>query len=182
MNTDGFSPAGIGELDAAVQRLVTIRSAHDRGGSPLVKQTLAEIDHVIEELQVMFEELSQGRDDAQRMMDAVAQERRRRLELMEALSVACVFTDARGTIREANTSALLLLRGSVAGLGRDSLCDLAADPGACEALLTRAAVEGGIRDTFLVRPHGGDPMAVTASVAKLRNLEPPLWRWFLQRA
>jgi PAS domain-containing protein len=183
MNTDPFPLAGITELDAAVQRLLTIRSAHQRAASPLLKQAMVEVDHVIEELQVMFEELSQGRDDVQRIVAAVAQERRRRVELMEALSVACVMTNAQGTILEANTSALLLLGGSVEGLGRDSICDRAADAGACEALLARAAAEGSVLETLTVRAQsGGTPLSVTASVSKLRNLEPPVWRWFLQRA
>ena len=183
MNTDPFPLAGITELDAAVQRLLTIRSAHQRAASPLLKQAMSEVDHVIEELQVMFEELSQGRDDVQRIVTAVAQERRRRVELMEALSVACVLTNAQGTILEANTSALLLLGGSVEGLGRDSICERAADAGACEALLTRAAAEGSVLETLAVRAQtGGTAVRVTVSVSKLRNLEPPVWRWFLQRA
>ncbi len=145
MNTDPYPLTGITELDAAVQRLLSIRSEHEHAGSPLLRQALSEIDQVIEELQVMFEELSQGRDDLQRLSTAVAQERRRRVELMEALSVACVFTDAKGIIQEANTSALLLLGGSVEGLGRDSLCDHAADRDACEALIARAAAEPSVR-------------------------------------
>src|SRR3954451_19304113 len=179
MNTERFPLAGITELDAAVQRLLSIRSEHEHAGSPLFKQANSEIDQVIEELQVMFEELSQGRDDVQRLSAAVAQERRRRVELMEALSVACVITDAAGIMHEANTSALLLLGGSVEGLGRDSLCDHAADRAACEALLARAAAESAVIDTLVVRRRSGDPLPVTASVSKLRNLAPPLWRWFL---
>jgi PAS domain-containing protein len=182
MNTERFPLAGITELDAAVQRLLSIRSEHEHAGSPLLKQALAEIDQVIEELQVMFEELSAGRDDVQRLSAAVTRERRRRLELMEALSVACVITDAKGIVQEANTSALLLLGGSVEGLGRDSLCDHAADRGACEALLARASGENPVHYTLLVRRPPGDPIHVTVSVSKLRNLVPPLWRWFLQRA
>jgi PAS domain S-box-containing protein len=182
MNTERFPLAGITELDAAVQRLLTIRSEHEHAGSPLLKQALSEIDQVIEELQVMFEELSQGRDDVQRLSAAVAQERRRRVELMEALSVACVFTDAEGILHEANTSALLLLGGSVEGLGRDSVCDHGVDRDLCEALLARASAEGTVSDTLVVRRHSGDTIPVTASVSKLRNLTPPLWRWFLQRA
>ena len=46
----------------------------------------------------MFEELSQGRDDIERLTGAVVLERRRRVELMESLTVACVFADGRGTI------------------------------------------------------------------------------------
>lgn len=182
MNTDHLSLAGITELDAAVQRLLTIRSGHDHPGSPLLKQTLSEVDQVIEELQVMFEELSQGRDDVQRLVSAVDEERRRRVELMESLSVACVFTDAGGIIQEANTSALLVLGGSVEGIGRDSLCDFAADPEACRSLLARAAAEGTVQDTLRVCHHSGESIALVSSVAKLRNLETPLWRWFLQRA
>jgi PAS domain-containing protein len=182
MNTDRSSLAGITELDAAVQRLLTIRSEHEHAGSPLLKQALSEIDQVIEELQVMFEELSQGRDDVQRLVSAVEQERRRRVELMEALSVACVFTDAQGVIHEANTSALLLLGVSAEGIGRDSLCDVAADPEVCHRLLERAAADGTVVDTLPVRQHGREVVALNASVAQLRNLEAPLWRWFLQRA
>jgi PAS domain-containing protein len=182
MNTERFPLAGITELDAAVQRLLSIRSEHEHAGSPLLKQALSEIDQVIEELQVMFEELSQGRDDVQRLSTAVAQERQRRGELMEALSVSCVFTDANGIIHEANTSALLLLGGSVEGLGRDSLCDHGFDRDTCEALLARASAESTACDTLVVRRTSGDPHHVTASVSKLRNLAPPLWRWFLQRA
>jgi PAS domain-containing protein len=182
MNTDPYPLTGITELDAAVQRLLSIRSEHEHAGSPLLRQALSEIDQVIEELQVMFEELSQGRDDLQRLSTAVAQERRRRVELMEALSVACVFTDAKGIIQEANTSALLLLGGSVEGLGRDSLCDHTSDRDACEALIARAAAEPSVLDRLIVKRKSGDGVAVTASVVMLRNLAPPLWRWFLQRA
>ena len=171
MNTDRFPLAGITELDAAVQRLLSIRSEHEHAGSPLLKQALSEIDQVIEELQVMFEELSQGRDDVQRLSTAVAQERRRRVELMEALSVACVFTDANGIIQEANTSALLLLGGSVEGLGRDSLCDHAADRGACEALIARASLRTRCstrcRAAHLWRPHSRD--GVGAETAESRT-------------
>lgn len=135
--------------DAAVQRLLTLRADHGHAPPhPLVKQTLVQIDQAIEALQVVFEELSQGRDDLEQMTEAVALERRRRIELMESLTVACVFTDDGGTIQEANTSALLLLGGSVAGVGADSLCDYAADRQACAALLARMASEGASRLHF----------------------------------
>jgi PAS domain-containing protein len=183
MHTDFSALAGITELDAAVQRLLAIRSQDRQGGShPLLKQAFAEIDQVIEELQVMFEVLSQGCDDTARLAAAVTFEQRRRVELMESLSVACVLTDAQGTILEANTSALLLLGASVANLGRATICDYAADRTACEALITRAASGAAVVDTLLVRRNPGAAMAVTVSVATLRNLEPARCRWFLQRA
>jgi PAS domain-containing protein len=180
MKADGLPLAGISQLDAAVQRLLTIRSEHgQRPPHPLLKQTLAEIDRAIEALQVMFEELSQGHDEVRQLSAAVKTERSRRRELMESLSVGCVFTDAQGIIQEANTSALLLLGGSLAGIGRDSLRDYAADAEACDAMLARAASEGSSAATFLLRDRR---VAVNAAGAQVRNVHPPMWRWFLRRA
>ena len=183
METTPTSLAGIAQLDAAVQRLLTLRTDYRQARQdPLVKQTLVEIDQAIEELQVTFEELSQGRDDLERLAGTVVQERRRRIELMESLTVACVFTDGRGTIQEANTSALLLLGGTVAGVGYDSLCDYAADRERCEALLARVASEPSVGAPFSLRARTGPPIVLNASVARVHNVHPPLWRWFLHRA
>ena len=183
METTRTSLAGITQLDAAVQRLLTLRADHGHAPPhPLVKQTLVQIDQAIEELQVMFEELSQGRDDLERLTGAVVLERGRRVELMESLTVACVFTDAAGRIQEANTSALLLLGGSVAGVGCDSLCDYAADREACDALLARVASDASVVAPFHLRPRKGPAVVLSASIARIRNVHPPLWRWFLHRA
>lgn len=183
METTPTTLSDITQLDAAVQRLLTLRADHGHAPAhPLVKQTLVQIDQAIEELQVMFEELSQGRDDLGRLSGAVVLERRRRVELMESLAVACVFTDGRGTIQEANTSALLLLGGSLTGVGYDSLCNYAADREVCDALLARVASEPSVTAPFLLRAPTGPPVALSASVARIRNVHPPLWRWFLHRA
>jgi len=183
METTPTQPPGIAQLDAAVQRLLTLRADHGHAPAhPLVKQTLVQIDQAIEELQVMFEELSQGRDDLERLSGAVVREKLRRTELMESLTVACVFTDDRGTIQEANTSALLLLGGSLSGVGNDSLCSYAADREACDALLARVASEPSVAAPFLLRAPTGPPLVLSASVARIRNVHPPLWRWFLHRA
>jgi hypothetical protein len=90
-----------------------------------------------------------------------------------------VLTQAQGIIQEANTSALLLLGGSLAGIGRDSLRDYAADSEACDAMLARAAAEGSGAATFLLRDR---TVAVNAAGAQVRNVHPPIWRWFLRRA
>src|SRR3954451_11576846 len=147
MDADSSPLSEITQLDAAVQRLLTLRSEHGRGGAhPLLKQTLAQVDQAIEELQVMFEEMSQGRDDVQRVVEAIEAERARRLELMESLSIACVFTDEKGVILEANTSAFLLLGVSVEGVGRETLCDAAVDRDACAAMLARAEAESAVTE------------------------------------
>jgi PAS domain-containing protein len=180
MDTNPSALAGITKLDAAVQRLVTLRSGHGHAPShALLRQTLAQIDQAIEELQVMFEELSIGRDEVEQLAGAVERERSRRLELMESLSVACLFTDERGTIQEANTSALLLLGASVAGLGRDSLRAYAADPDECDAMLARLGSADSVAARFHLRARTGPPLALTVSAARVRNVRPPLWRWFL---
>ena len=54
--------------------------------------------------------------------------------------------------------------------------------GACEALLARARGENPVRDTLWCGAPWRSAFTVTVSVSKLRNLVPPLWRWFLQRA
>ncbi len=183
METPPTPLPGIAQLDAAVQRLLTLRAAHGHAPAhPLVKQTLVQIDQAIEELQVMFEELSQGRDDLERLSGAVVLERGRRVELMESLTVACVLTDVRGTFQEANTSALLLLGGSLTGIGCDSLGNHAADREACDALIARVASEASVVAPFLLRAPTGPPVVLRASVARIRNVHPPLWRWFLHRA
>ena len=179
METDSLPLAGITQLDAAVQRLLTIRSEHGYAPShPLLKKTLAQIVRAIEELQVMFEELSQGHDEVRHLTSAIDMERSRRRELMESLSVGCVFTDEQGVIQEANTSALLLLGASLAGIGRDSLRGCAADAAAFDAMIAAAGPEGSIAATFMLRAA---PVAVNAVGTRVRNVHPPLWRWFLRR-
>jgi PAS domain-containing protein len=177
------STTTITQIDATVQRLLTLREEHGRRPShPLLRQTLAQIDEAIEELQVMFEELAQRHDEVTRLTEAIEAERTRRRVLMESLSVACLFTDATGAIHEANTSALLLLGARDSGLGRDTLQEYVADPVACDAIIARLGSEPDLTATFWVRRRAGAPVAVSASVSRVRHVHPPLWRWFLLRS
>jgi PAS domain-containing protein len=169
-------------LEATLRRLKALRA--DRSGDVpgvLLKQILVQIDHAIEELQVTMEELS-GRDgELDAIESAVLAERMRRAELMEALSVPCLFTDAAGTLLEANTSALLLLGGSAAGLGTDPVRRHVAEA-ELDGLLARMADETTVTGRLTVRRTAGPDLPITVSISRIRNVNPPLWRWFLFRS
>jgi nitrogen fixation/metabolism regulation signal transduction histidine kinase len=170
------------QLDEALQRLQTIRSGQSGAHSdPILKQTLRQLDRAIEELQVMVEELSERDEELGRVADAVAQERTRRTELMETLAVPCLLTDRVGTIHEANTSALLLLGESLQRLGQNSLRDRVEDAAEFDALISRTATEPSATGTIVFTRPGPDRLTVRASTARIRNVNPPLWRWFLLR-
>jgi len=183
MDTDRSPATTITQINATVRRLLTLRAEHRRTPAhPLLKQTLVQIDHAIEELQVMFEELALRHDEGNRLAEAIDAERNRRRELMEALSVACVFTDGAGTIHEANTSALLLLGAPVASLRRDTLQRYVEDPVACDAVIGRLASEPEVTATVRIQQRTGAAVAVTVTAARVRHVHPPLWRWFLLRS
>lgn len=171
-----------GHLEEALRRLKALRG--ERAGEVpgvLLKQILVQIDHAIEELQVTMEELS-GRDgELDAVESAVLAERMRRAELMEALSVPCLFTDAAGTLLEANTSALLLLGGSAAGLGTDPVRRHVGEA-ELDDLLARMVSETTVTGRLTVRREPGPDLPITVSISRIRNVNPPLWRWFLFRS
>ena len=170
----------IEQVDAALQRLQQLRAGHaGLAADALLKQTLRELDRAIEELQRMSEELSLREEELGRLEGALQVERSRRIELMETLAVPCLFTDAEGWIEEANTTALLMLGASLRG-GRHSLA-MHADAAAIQALIARTEKGEPAAETLTLRPHGRPPITVRVSVMRIRNVDPPVWRWFLPR-
>ena len=170
----------IDHVDAVLQRLQQVRAGHTSPATDtLSKQTLAELDRAIEELKVVAEEISSHDDELGRVMAAAELERGRRTELMEALAVPCFFTDENGAVQEANTSALLLMGASLQKGGASMRALL--EPNAFDAIMARCGREVTVTEAIAVQPEGRPAVRVRASVARVRNVEPPLWRWFLQR-
>jgi len=100
---------------AAIGRLSALQKRAERltgPGGPVIKPALKELSDSLEELQVANEQLQQQVDllaEARTSVDAL---QNRYVEFVDAVPVACVWTDSEGQIVQANTAAASLLNVS----------------------------------------------------------------------
>lgn len=100
---------------AAIGRLSALQKRAERltgPGGPVIKPALKELSDSLEELQVANEQLQQQVDllaEARITVDSV---QNRFVEFVDAIPVACVWTDSEGQIVQANSAAASLLNVS----------------------------------------------------------------------
>ncbi len=100
---------------AAIGRLSALQKRAERltgPGGPVIKPALKELSDSLEELQVANEQLQQQVDMLVEARTSVEAVQNRYLEFVDAVPVACVWTDSDGQIVQANTAAASLLNVS----------------------------------------------------------------------
>jgi PAS domain S-box-containing protein len=100
---------------AAIGRLSALQKRAERltgPGGPVIKPALKELSDSLEELQVANEQLQQQVDLLAEARTSVDGLQNRYMEFVDAVPVACVWTDSEGQIVQANTAAASLLNVS----------------------------------------------------------------------
>lgn len=169
--------------NAALGRLAELQRRADRipaATTPLVRPALTELSAALEELQVANEQLQAYLEELASTR-ARADEMALRLdEFVQAVPVACIWTDPNGMILEANEMAAVLLNVARARLPRKPLMLFLADRARFfEALAALAAPGGGaVEMDMLVRPRERRPKRSRLS-GRVMSTD-SRWCWFLR--
>lgn len=171
--------------NAALGRLADLQRRAERIPStttPVVRPALKELSAALEELQVANEQLQSHLEELASAR-ARADELGTRLdEFVQALPIACIWTDPNGVIQEANEMAAALLNVARARLPRKPLMLFLADRARFfEALAALAAPGGGaVEMEMLVRPRERRPKMARMSGRVMAS--DARWCWFLVAA
>jgi PAS domain-containing protein len=163
---------------AAEKRLMALTEHHERGdrsGPQLSKSALRELADALEELRVATEHLQLAADDlACARREAMAGVENYR-ELYEGLPMACVLTNERGTVDEANGHASKLLNVASAYLTGKPLLLYLPQRNLYFQMLDDVNNEGIARARAMLRPRDRKPFEVNVTVTALK--QQVRWCW-----
>lgn len=171
--------------NAALGRLADLQRRAEQISTtttPVVRPALKELGSALEELQVANEHLQAQVEEAATARVRADELSRRLDEFIQAVPVACIWSDASGVILEANEHAAALLNVARARLpGKPLMLFLADRTRFFEALAALAAPGGGaVELELLVRPRERRPRMTRVSGRVLMN--DARWCWFLRLA
>jgi PAS domain-containing protein len=149
---------------------------------PMVRPALKELGAALEELQVANDHLIEQLDELGAARARADQTARRLDEFIQALPLACVWTDRDGTIVEANETAASLLNVARPRLpGKPLMLFLGDRQPLPDALRALGAPDAGAVDLAMqVRPRERRPRP--ARLTALVMQEDQRWCWFIRPA
>lgn len=170
--------------NAALGRLAELQRRAEQISTtttPVVRPALKELGSALEELQVANEQLQAQVEEAAASRMRADEMARRLDEFIQAVPVACIWSDASGVILEASETAAAMLNVARARLpGKPLMLFLADRTRFFEALAALGAPGGGaVELELLVRPRERRPRMARITGRVLMN--DARWCWFLQQ-
>ena len=169
--------------NAALGRLADLQRRAEHlnatAGVPVVRPALRELSAALEELQVANEHLTSQLDELGAARVRADELARRFEEFVQAVPVACIWTDQSGTILEANETAASLFNVARPRLpGKPLMLFLGDRQPFFDALRALGAPGGSAVDlVMLVRPRERRPRRARLHTCMLT--EDPRWCWFV---
>lgn len=164
----------IGQLRATAMRARS-RNVPDTSDT----QAAAVISDALETCETLLQDLAGAQLQVERTQAELRAEMGAHQDLLRRMPIACVTTDADGTIVEANESAAMLLKVSIRRLNGRQFADFIQDHDAFVKVSRCALVETAVTAALVVRPRDSAPREVEVTILPARQQSPSEWLWFL---